>query len=241
MDLKETVLEVADLDGISPARLVGIAVAVAVSSVFYCIKCSNCLTETGSRIWSVDNSLQPLPQPLGQIPRSQPGSMHQHPQSILDLNRTKSVQAKRAPRQVRRRRHNQPNSPSLPQRPSLERHLWPSQVRRRVLPQRPQLRHRRTKRPQPTQCQRNRPRARKTTPLPRLLRARPARPGEPHHVLRRPTSGATERRNTREQRHSRHDPLVQLYHLRHHRGSRLRRAVRLSLREPVSPVGEYGL
>ena len=96
MDLKETVLEVADLDGISPARLVGIAVAVAVSSVFYCIKCSNCLTETGSRIWSVDNSLQPLPQPLGQIPRSQPGSMHQHPQSILDLNRTKSVQAKRA-------------------------------------------------------------------------------------------------------------------------------------------------
>lgn len=74
MDLKETVLEVADLDGISPARLVGIAVAVAVSSVFYCIKCSNCLTETGSRIWSVDNSLQPLPQPLGQIPRSNPAA-----------------------------------------------------------------------------------------------------------------------------------------------------------------------
>lgn len=91
MDLKETVLGVADLDGVSPARLVGIAVAVAVSSVLYCIKCSNCLTKTDSRIWSVDNTLQPLPQPRGQIPRPQTGSMHQHPQSILDLNRTKSV------------------------------------------------------------------------------------------------------------------------------------------------------
>jgi hypothetical protein len=32
MDLMETVLGVADLEGISPIRLVGIAVAVAVSS-----------------------------------------------------------------------------------------------------------------------------------------------------------------------------------------------------------------
>lgn len=40
MDLRETVLGVADLEGISPIRLVGIAVAVAVSSfpILDCIK-----------------------------------------------------------------------------------------------------------------------------------------------------------------------------------------------------------
>ena len=98
MDVRKTVAGVADLDGISPTRLAGIAVAVAVSSFQYltlnCIKAEFFLTRTlGSRIWSVDNSLQSLPQPSGQIPRSQTRRMHQHPQSILDLNRTKSIQA----------------------------------------------------------------------------------------------------------------------------------------------------